>query len=70
MLFVSGINKQKEYCLSLDYLVIITGTFFLGGLFLNLVTITARFFPRGAVFESGQKCLEPVLFPGVPFLVR
>ena len=26
------------------------------------------FIPWGAVFESGKKCLTPVLFPGVPFL--
>ena len=38
------------------------------GLFLNLVIITDRFFPRGAIFESGKKYLKPVLFPGVPFL--
>ena len=42
--------------------------FFPGGLFLNLVIITDRFFPQGAIFESGKKCLKPVLFPGVPFL--
>ena len=26
------------------------------------------FIPWSAVFESGKKCLKPVLFPGVPFL--